>query len=127
MESYSDLISVPLTLDLNAALNGNKILNEIDLTVSGSPYDLLIANYYLSNNGFKFTWECNSGGKDIEFPVIPTGLTKAFSKFSNANLVFTEADVSFGIRDYVHIKGYDEYIRVKIGRAACRERVCQYV
>src|SRR3546814_12740426 len=97
MESYSDLISVPLTLDLNAALNGNKILNEIDLTVSGSPYDLLIANYYLSNNGFKFTWECNSGGKDIEFPVIPTGLTKAFSKFS------------------------------KIGRASCRERVCQYV
>ncbi|QEC52685.1 hypothetical protein EDD80_1125 [Anseongella ginsenosidimutans] len=115
MESYANVISKPELLDLSAQLKSHK-LSDIGISINGGPHDMVFSRYSVSNNGFEFSWACYSEDGNISFPKIPSELTKAFSKFTNANLVFAEADVNLLIRDYDHLKGYGDYIKARSGR-----------
>lgn len=116
MESYSDPITKPLMQELGAQLSSQK-LSEIDIVISGKdPFDMVFSNYYLTNNGFNFSWRCYSPRGDIRFPAIPPQLTQAFAKFSNANLVFAEAGVNLTLQDYDHLDGYGDYLSAFTGR-----------
>ncbi len=114
-EYYFDIITDPVKPNINFTLNGNA-LNNIDLTVSGDSYDLLIGNYYVENNGFTLQWISHSSDDDLEFPVIAMELTSAFPKFSSSNLVFTDGNVNFQAQNFDHLEGYDAYLETISGR-----------
>lgn len=115
-QDYFHILTGINKLAVNFSVEKRK-LSEIDITASGSAFDILKTTYVeYGIDDFLFYWENYSKDDNISFPPIPADLTKAISGLSNANLGFVDGGVQMEATEYQYIDGYTDFINRYFGR-----------